>query len=499
MEALAHTVTITLPDGSTRKVAAGASLREVAEGIGPRLAKDAARREDRRETGRSRDAAPARRGRRDRHGQVSRGAVALPPLDRPPDGQRRQAPVSHGPDRHRSRDRERLLLRLQPGASVHARGPRRDRGGDAPDRRRGQRDRALRDVEGRGDPALRRPEGSAEGRDHPGHSRRERVPLRAEGFHRPLPRPARPLDRQARGLQADPHGGRLLEGRREEPDAPADLRRLLPDAEGARRAPQAARRGEGPGPPEARQGARPRRLPPVGARIALLSAEGGRPLQRPDRAPARRVPQARVRGDHHAADLRRRALQDVGPLRQLPREHVLHEGRRARLRRQAHELPGPLPAVQDAPLVLPRPARALRRLRPPPPVRALGRDGRPDAGPHLLSGRRPRLHALREDGAGDLRVPGVPGLRLRGLRLHRRRDLAGAAPREAHRHRRAVDPGRGGPRRLDEEDRSAVSASRPATGRSTAPRSTSASRTPSAAPGSSARSSATSRSPRTSI
>lgn len=41
MEALAHTVTITLPDGSTRKVAAGTSLRGVAEGIGPRLAKDA--------------------------------------------------------------------------------------------------------------------------------------------------------------------------------------------------------------------------------------------------------------------------------------------------------------------------------------------------------------------------------------------------------------------------------------------------------------------------
>jgi threonyl-tRNA synthetase len=41
MEALAHTITITLPDGSTRKVPAGTSLREIAEGIGPRLAKDA--------------------------------------------------------------------------------------------------------------------------------------------------------------------------------------------------------------------------------------------------------------------------------------------------------------------------------------------------------------------------------------------------------------------------------------------------------------------------
>jgi threonyl-tRNA synthetase len=41
MEALAQTVTVTLPDGSTRKVPSGTTLREIAEGIGPRLAKDA--------------------------------------------------------------------------------------------------------------------------------------------------------------------------------------------------------------------------------------------------------------------------------------------------------------------------------------------------------------------------------------------------------------------------------------------------------------------------
>jgi threonyl-tRNA synthetase len=41
MDALAQTITITLPDGSTRKVPAGTSLREIAVGIGPRLAKDA--------------------------------------------------------------------------------------------------------------------------------------------------------------------------------------------------------------------------------------------------------------------------------------------------------------------------------------------------------------------------------------------------------------------------------------------------------------------------
>src|SRR5215471_5057814 len=44
MEALqgrVHSITITLPDGSTRSVPAGTALRTIAEGIGPRLAKDA--------------------------------------------------------------------------------------------------------------------------------------------------------------------------------------------------------------------------------------------------------------------------------------------------------------------------------------------------------------------------------------------------------------------------------------------------------------------------
>jgi threonyl-tRNA synthetase len=41
MEAEPRTVNVTLPDGSSRKVASGTTLREIAESIGPRLAKDA--------------------------------------------------------------------------------------------------------------------------------------------------------------------------------------------------------------------------------------------------------------------------------------------------------------------------------------------------------------------------------------------------------------------------------------------------------------------------
>src|SRR5437660_10875790 len=41
MEALAEKVTIRLPDGTTLEVPRGATVREIAERIGPRLAKDA--------------------------------------------------------------------------------------------------------------------------------------------------------------------------------------------------------------------------------------------------------------------------------------------------------------------------------------------------------------------------------------------------------------------------------------------------------------------------
>ena len=404
-------------------------------------------REDRRQGRGPRGPRRARREGRDRDAEVARRPRALPPFDGAPDGQRGQAPLPDGADRHRPGDRERLLLRLQPGAALHAGGPRGDRSGDEEDRRRGQPGRAARDVQGRGRPDLRGPERQAEGRDHPRHPGRPRLLLPPEGLHRSLPRPARAVHGQARRLQADAHGGRLLEGRREEPDAPADLRRLLPHAEGARRAPEAAGGGAGPRPPQARQGARPLLVPSARAGFALLPPEGRDPLQRPDRVPARGVPAPRLRGGRDAADLRRRALQDLRPLRQLQREHVLHGGRGARVRRQADELPGPLPALPDAPVVLPGPAGAVRRLRAAPPLRALRRDRGPDARALVLAGRRAHLHAAREGRVRDLPLPRVRGRGLRDVRVHGRRDLARPAPGEAHRRRRAVGPRRSGARR----------------------------------------------------
>ena len=181
--------------------------------------------------------------------------------------------------------------------------------------------------------------------------------------------PARPVDREARRLQADALRRRLLEGRRAEPDAPADLRGVVPLAEGAGRASRPGRGGEGARPPEGGEGACALPLPPVGPGLALLPPEGGDGLQPPRRLHPRALREVRLRGGHHAADLRRGAVQAVGALPELPREHVLHRDRRAGVRRQADELPGALPDVRAARLLVPRPPGPLRRLRAPPPVR----------------------------------------------------------------------------------------------------------------------------------
>ena len=236
MEALAHTVTIRLPDGSTKVVPKGTTVRQVAEAIGPRLARDAwAGKLDGKVvdlvlpieadgsleiiTAKSPDAVPIYR-----HSTAHLTAQAVKRLF--PDVQ-----IGIGPPIENG-----YYYDFNPArpftpedlAAIEAE-MRKIIGEDLP---------IVREempIE-RGDRDLREPEGRAEGRDREGHpgggARHVLPPGRVRG---PLPRPARGVDRAARRLQADAHGGRLLEGRREEPDAPADLRSVVPLAEGARR------------------------------------------------------------------------------------------------------------------------------------------------------------------------------------------------------------------------------------------------------------------------
>ena len=69
------------------------------------------------------------------------------------------------------------------------------------------------------------------------------ISLYSEGrVHRPLPRPARAVDRQAQGLQADEGRRRVLARRLEERDAPAHLRHRVGEQGGPRRLPHSASR-----------------------------------------------------------------------------------------------------------------------------------------------------------------------------------------------------------------------------------------------------------------
>ncbi len=176
----------------------------------------------------------------------------------------------------RSRDRERLLLRLRQGDAVHAGRPAGDReedGGDHPPQR------ALHQggLVARGSaPRVRREgrdlQGSARRRDPRGAGPQDLPPGR---LVRPLPRSAHGLDGpDRRGVQADEGRGRLLARRFEQPDADAHLRHGLGDAGAAEiLSPHAGGSREArPPPPRPRDGPLP--LPGRGAGRRVLAPEG---------------------------------------------------------------------------------------------------------------------------------------------------------------------------------------------------------------------------------
>ena len=146
----------------------------------------------------------------------------------------------------------------------------------------------------------------------------------------------------------------------------------------------------------------------------------------------------------HAADPRRRAVEDLRALRQLPRCDVLHGSGREAVRGQADELPDPLPDLRHPAALVPRAADPLCRLRPPAPLRAQRRHQRPVPGPLVLPGRRAHLlHRGADRGRGAGRRRDDPG-GLHDLRLRGRADRAVHPAGEADRLGRAVGPRRGG-------------------------------------------------------
>jgi threonyl-tRNA synthetase len=69
------------------------------------------------------------------------------------------------------------------------------------------------------------------------------------GFHRPLPRAARAVDRTLKAFKLTERRRRVLARQRAQRDAAAHLRHRVRDAEGAEATPRIARRGEARDPP----------------------------------------------------------------------------------------------------------------------------------------------------------------------------------------------------------------------------------------------------------
>ena len=351
------TLHVTLPDGSPLELDDGATVRDAAAAIGPRLAKAAI-------AGRVTAAADP---------DVTLLVDAAAPLH---EGDRLDIVTLKGEDadavdiqRHSaSHVMAQAIVRLFPGAK-YAIGPTIENGfyydlqlpepiAEA-DLARIEKEMAkvvepepaggaLRAAGGRGARGVRgrrarhgrlRPASRArpalQGRAHRGPRHRRRGDRRRGPDHqrlppgrvrRPLPRPAPAQHQQARQrhLQAHQPRRRLLARRREEPDAHPRLRHRLPEQGRAGGLPRGARARPPARPPAHRPGPRPLQLPRGGPRLPVLPPQGHAPVERDGRLLARRARARRLRGDQHAGHPAPRALGAQRPLGQLQREHVLH-------------------------------------------------------------------------------------------------------------------------------------------------------------------------------
>ena len=204
-------VSIRLPDGSSRSYDHPVTVADVAASIGPGPRQGGARRPRRRQAGRHLPPHRARRRGRDRHRPRRGRPRGAPPLDGAPARVRGEGALPRRAGDDRAGDRERLLLRLRLQARLHARGPRGHREEDGRAREEGRAGRARGVEARRRRQVLRVDRREVQGRDHrvdPGQRGHLAVPRGR--LHRPVPRPARAVDGQAQGLQADEGRRRLL-------------------------------------------------------------------------------------------------------------------------------------------------------------------------------------------------------------------------------------------------------------------------------------------------
>ena len=325
------TLHVTLPDGSPLELDDGATVRDAAAAIGPRLAKAAiagphAAVDPDEPARRRRRAAPRRRPARHRHAQGRRPRRRRHPAPHrlARHGAGHPAPVPGRQVRHRADHRERLLLRLPASPSPsprptwrasRRRWPRssartcrwsasrcrrtrrwRCSGPESPARAPPACPRARPAVQGRAD---RGPVTAAEAGTRPGHQR-----LPPGRVRRPVPRPAPAEHRTSSAsgtFKLTSLAGAYWRGDEKNADAHPHLRHRLPEQGGAGGVPRGARAGPPARPPPHRPRPRPLQLPRGGPRLPVLPPQGHAPLERDDRLLARRARARRLRGDQHAA------------------------------------------------------------------------------------------------------------------------------------------------------------------------------------------------------
>ena len=257
------------------------------------------------------------------------------------------------------------------------------------------------------DPRRTRSRSSGDGRELQGRDHRrtcrsaDRGPLPPGRVRRPLPRSARAVDRPLGAFKLHARRRRVLARRRAQPDAAAHLRHRVPDRkaleEHLARLEEAKRRDH-------------RKL---GKQLDLFSFHReapGSPFFHPDGALVYNLlveymreplPRVRLRRGDHAADLRR-ATSGTAPA--TTRTTARTCSSRTVDEREFAVKPMNCPAhcliyARRAALV-PRSADPLRRLRPPAPLRALGRRARADARAHR-SARTTRTSSARPSRSSD--------------------------------------------------------------------------------------------------
>ena len=229
--------------------------------------------------------------------------------------------------------------------------------------------------------------------------------------------PARAVDRPAQGVQAAEHVERVLEGRCAQPADAAHLWHGLPDRCRPEGTPAPDRGSKDPRPPQGREGSRTLHLPSVGAGRDVLAEQGHDLLQPARQLHARRALPRRLRRAEDAARLQQGAVGNLRPLAALSRQHVPHPWpRRRRDGDEGHELPRAHAGVRQRDAQLPGSAAALPRADAAPPQRSVRRAFRSHTRPAVLAGRCALLRDGRTDPVGGRVAAATGAARLLRLR-----------------------------------------------------------------------------------